>query len=54
MFNLFGHIHGKQLVKKFGLDVGVDGHHFMPIDESVVEFYYNAITKYYDNNVFYN
>lgn len=51
--NLFGHIHGRQLVKKYGLDVGVDGHHFYPIDMDTVLFYRAAIKKFYDGNVFF-
>lgn len=50
--NLFGHIHGRQLVKQYGLDVGVDGHHFRPIDVDTVFFYQEAILKHYDVNVF--
>ena len=53
-FVLYGHIHGRQMVKKgFGLDVGVDCHHFRPISEDEVAFYLNAEDKgYYDNQVF--
>lgn len=51
-FNLFGHIHGRQLVKPYGLDVGVDGHHFKPITKEDVFFFANAIELYYDVNVF--
>lgn len=50
-FVLFGHIHGRQMVKKFGLDVGVDAHHFRPIDMKTVEFYKNAIENHYDDSV---
>jgi calcineurin-like phosphoesterase family protein len=32
MFNLFGHIHNFQMVLAFGINVGVDCHHFRPID----------------------
>jgi calcineurin-like phosphoesterase family protein len=49
---LFGHIHGRQLIKPYGLDVGVDGHHFYPIDTETVLFYRNAIVNHYDENVF--
>lgn len=50
---LFGHIHGRQFVKKFGIDVGVDAHHFYPMTAEDVEFYLNAIAKgYYDEEVF--
>lgn len=49
---LFGHIHGRQLIKPYGIDVGVDGHHFYPIDTETVLFYRNAIANHYDENVF--
>lgn len=53
LFNLFAHIHGRQLIKKYGIDVGVDAHHFLPINEERVLFFRNAILKgYYDSNVF--
>ena len=51
-FNLFAHIHGRQMCKKLGLDVGVDCHHFRPISIHDVLFYKEAIEKYYDHNVF--
>lgn len=51
-FNLFAHIHGRQLCKRYGLDVGTDGHHFRPISIKDVLFYKEAIEKHYDNNVF--
>ena len=51
-FSLFGHIHGRQFIKKFGIDVGVDCNHFKPISWEDVEFFQNAINKgYYDENV---
>lgn len=49
---LFGHIHGRQKVKKFGIDVGVDAQNFKPISENDVGFYLNAIDKFYDDDVF--
>ena len=52
VINLFGHIHCRQMVKRFGLDVGVDCHYFKPISIKDVLFYKTAIEKYYDNNVF--
>lgn len=51
-FFLFGHIHNLQMVKKNGLNVGVDCHHFRPISTETVLFYQNAILKHYDKNVF--
>ena len=51
-FNLFGHVHKLSMVKRFGLNVGVDCHNFYPIDEEVVKFYRNAIINHYDEEVF--
>jgi calcineurin-like phosphoesterase family protein len=51
-FNLFGHIHSLQKVKRNGLNVGVDCHNYTPIDIDTVEFYRNAIQNHYDEEVF--
>ena len=51
-FYLFGHIHKLQMVKKVGLNVGIDCHNFYPIDTETIMFYYNAIMNHYDENVF--
>ncbi|PJZ18228.1 hypothetical protein CEW46_29780 [Bacillus cereus] len=51
-FNLFGHIHKLQMVKRNGLNVGVDCHNFYPIDFDTVEFYKQSIKKHYDEEVF--
>ena len=40
------------MVKKRGLNVGVDCHNFTPIDLDTVLFYHNAIQRYYDKDVF--
>ena len=54
-FVLFGHIHGRQKIKKFGMDVGVDANNYKPISEEEVEFYRNAIINgNYDCEVFCN
>lgn len=51
-FCLFGHIHGRQKVKEFGIDVGVDGNNFTPININDIMFLINAIKKgYYDDEV---
>ena len=50
--NLFGHIHKLQMVKRYGLNVGVDAHNMEPIDLETVLFYDNAIKNHYDNEVF--
>lgn len=51
-FFLFGHIHKLQMVKRNGLNVGVDCHNFFPISLDTVLFYKNAIENHYDENVF--
>jgi len=51
-FFLFGHIHKLQMVKKNGLNVGVDCHQYKPLDAKTVLFYHNAIVNHYDHNVF--
>ncbi|GAA0092978.1 metallophosphoesterase [Paraclostridium bifermentans] len=52
MFNLFGHIHKLQMVRRYGLNVGMDCHNFYPIDVDEVMFYKTAIDKFYDEEVF--
>lgn len=51
-FFLFGHIHKLQMVKRNGLNVGVDCHNFTPISIDDVLFYRESIQKHYDENVF--
>ena len=49
---IFGHIHGKQKIKTFGVDAGVDANNFKPISIEEIDFYLNAIKKdYYDEEV---
>lgn len=51
-FGLFGHIHGRQKIKKFGIDVGVDAWNFTPVSLQDIMFYREAIEKgYYDEEV---
>ena len=52
MFCAFGHIHGLKKVNYFGVNVGVDANHFMPLDEDDILFYKNAIINHYDYEVF--
>ncbi len=52
MFNAFGHIHGRQKCKPFGIDVGVDGNHFTPMSEEDLLFFKCAIAGAYDEEVF--
>lgn len=51
-YNLYGHIHALQKVKRYGLNVGVDCNNFTPLSLDDVEFYTNAIKKFYDDDVF--
>lgn len=52
VFGLFGHIHGRQGIKPWGMDIGVDFNHFSPVSLEKVFFIYSAIKKgYYDDNV---
>jgi hypothetical protein len=40
------------MIKRYGINVGVDCHHFTPIDMDTILFYHNAALHYYDENVF--
>lgn len=51
-FNLFGHVHKLCMIKKYGLNVGIDCHNFKPLSIEQVMWYKNAIDNHYDNNVF--
>jgi calcineurin-like phosphoesterase family protein len=50
-FSLCGHIHGAWKVQKNMLNLSVDVHHFRPIDAEKILFYYDAICKFYDQDV---
>lgn len=50
-FNLVGHIHGAWKVQLNMLNVGVDVHHFRPVSQEQVLFAYNAISNFYDADV---
>ena len=52
IMNLFGHIHEKCKIKRYGLNVGVDSNHYYPVSYDDVVFYFNTILNYYDENVF--
>ena len=51
-FYLYGHIHRLQMVKKNGINVGIDGNRFKPMSVSEIEFLRNGIENHFDNNVF--
>jgi calcineurin-like phosphoesterase family protein len=52
MMTLFGHVHKLQLIKRFGLNIGVDCHNYTPISLDEILFYKNAMKNHYDHNVF--
>ena len=49
--NLVGHIHGTWKVQKNMINVGVDAWHFCPVSLNQIQFTYNAICKFYDQDV---
>lgn len=51
-FNLYGHIHRAQMVRRNGLNVGTDCHFYKPISVDTVEFFKNAIQNHYDDEAF--
>lgn len=50
-FNLVGHIHSAWKVQLNMLNVGVDVHHFYPVNLADIAFFHKAITDYYDDDV---
>ena len=52
-WNIFGHIHGRNMMKEYGFDVGVDAHNYTPLTLRDAQFFLNALQQgYYDDNVF--
>ena len=51
-FYLFGHIHGKSLYMKNGLEVGTDAHNYCPVSLEEVNWRVNGILNYSDENCF--
>lgn len=52
MFNLFGHLHNLILLKKFGVNVGVDCHHYRPINFDRIELYIRLRDNAYKGELF--
>lgn len=50
-FNLVGHIHSSWKVQLNMLNVGVDVHHFRPVPLERVRFFYDAVSSFYDEDV---
>jgi calcineurin-like phosphoesterase family protein len=51
-FYLYGHIHRLQMVKRNGINVGIDANRFMPMSTSEIDFLRNGIENHFDENVF--
>jgi calcineurin-like phosphoesterase family protein len=51
-FNITGHIHGSWRVQRNMINVGIDAWNYFLLDSDHLLFFYNAVTKYYDINVF--
>lgn len=51
VFNVVGHIHSSWKYQLNSINVGVDVHHFRPVDASRMQFHLDAISKYYDQDV---
>lgn len=51
-FAITGHIHGLWKVQPKMINVGVDAWHFKPVSETEILFCWNAMQKFYDENVF--
>lgn len=51
-FYLYGHIHRLQMVKRNGVNVGIDANRFKPMSFSELQFLENGIKEHFDENVF--
>ena len=52
MFNLFGHLHNLILLKEWGVNVGVDCHHYRPINFERIELYIRLRDNAYKGELF--
>ena len=52
MFNLFGHLHNLILLKEWGVNVGVDCHHYRPINLERIELYIRLRDNAYKGELF--
>ena len=50
-FNLVGHIHSAWKYQLNSMNIGVDVNHFLPVDLDRIHFHFNAITSFYDADV---
>ena len=52
MFNLFGHLHNLILLKPYGVNVGVDCHHYQPINFDRIQLYIRLRDNAYKGELF--
>ena len=50
-FNLVGHIHAAWKYQLNMLNIGVDVHHFKPVNLTSIPFHYKAVCEFYDDDV---
>ena len=50
-FNLVGHIHSAWKYQLNMFNIGIDANHFLPVDLDTIPFHLNAITNFYDEDV---
>jgi calcineurin-like phosphoesterase family protein len=50
-FNLVGHIHAAFKYQLNMLNIGVDVHHFYPVDLESIPFHFTAVKDFYDDDV---
>ncbi len=50
-FNLVGHIHAAWKYQLNSLNIGVDVHHFTPVNLARIPFHHKAVCEYYDDDV---
>ncbi len=50
IFNLVGHIHGAWKIQFNMLNVGVDVHHFRPINMEIIPAHMNSLYNFYDDD----
>jgi calcineurin-like phosphoesterase family protein len=50
-FNLVGHIHAAWKYQLNMLNIGIDVHHFRPVNLNTIPFHYKAVCEFYDDDV---
>ena len=50
-FNLVGHVHSSWKYQPNSLNIGVDVHHFRPVNALDIPFHFEAVSKFFDEDV---